>query len=377
VEGDDIVNGAEARNGVVLTGTSEAGSTQVLVTWNGVTLPATVATNGDWTVEFPGATIPARATLTDTTVSVVSRDAAGNLSAPATKVVQIDTSTTVAIDAVQAGDNIINAAERRAGVAFTGAAEAGASVRVDYAGQVETVTADASGRWTATFATAKLPTGTDAFDLMVTSTDLAGNVAQDSHSVSFDTDAPGAPRVTSIFSEVPGGLFGIGTAQADYDLSFFRVDATGSATQLAAQESFNSFRNETQFQFQTPIPDGSYLVINTEDAAGNESSTLFIVNNTSSATVDLARAGLAGFDLSAIDLTKAPDARLTITEAQLRELTGPDQTLMVKGDANDTVTATGAVDTGANATVDGQTYSIYTLGEGTKLLLDDDIRTSF
>jgi large repetitive protein len=124
------------------------------------------------------------------------------------------------------------------------------------------------------------------------------------------------------------------------------------------------------------VPDGSYLVINTADEVGNSSSTLLIVDNRTATNVDLTRAGLAGFDFSAIDLTFAPDARLTITEAQLNALTGPDRELVIKGDAGDTVTMTGAVETGATETIDGQTYTVYTLGSGgAKILLDDDIQS--
>jgi large repetitive protein len=204
-------------------------------------------------------------------------------------------------------------------------------------------------------------------------------VATLTDSFAYDTVAPGAPDVISFerdFRPASSGVRGVGVTTSDDDLTFFTVGTSGAATALAATESTNvNNPGETNYSFGAArVPDGTYLVINTEDTAGNESSTLFIVNNTSSSTVDLTRAGLQGFDFSTIDLTVAPQASLTITEAQIRSLTGADKTLTISGGADDTVTMTGAVDTGNNATVDGQTYSIYTLGnQGATLLVDDDI----
>lgn len=108
------------------------------------------------------------------------------------------------------------------------------------------------------------------------------------------------------------------------------------------------------------------------DVAGNESSTLYIRNTTAEVTVDLNRPGLHGFDIAAIDLG-ASDANLTITESQITAITGPDKTLVIRGGADDVVTMAGAQDTNLNQTIDGQTYSIFTLG-GTRVLVDDDIQ---
>ncbi len=79
------------------------------------------------------------------------------------------------------------------------------------------------------------------------------------------------------------------------------------------------------------MPDGSYLVIDTRDDAGNETSTLLIVNNTTSVEVNLDRTGLSTFDFSAIDLSFAPEANLTITAEDLVNLTGPERELMIRG----------------------------------------------
>jgi hypothetical protein len=125
------------------------------------------------------------------------------------------------------------------------------------------------------------------------------------------------------------------------------------------------------------VPDGSYLVINNADAAGNSSSTLLIVNTTNSVEVDLDRAGLHGFDFAAVDLTWAPDAQMTLTADDLTRLTGPDNQMMIKGDAADDVKLSGDFAATGTQSIDGQTYTVYTLGDGHgSVLIDDDINTT-
>ncbi|MGL5008865.1 MAG: Ig-like domain-containing protein [Paracoccaceae bacterium] len=375
VEGDNTVNGAERIDGVTLTGTAQPGAT-VTVEWNGSTMPATVAANGSWTVTFAAGTMPTSSLPVATTATVTARDAVGN-TASATKTIMFDTKTSVAINGNQmGGDNIASGAEVANGIVLTGTAEAGASVAVTFDGMTRTVTAGSNGVWSAGWAAAEVRKGEYSATVSVTSTDLAGNTASATHAVQVDTVAPGAPSVIS-FDRVVDGVRGVGVATTADDLSFFKVGASGAAAAMTATESQNpAFPGETTYSFgSNRVPDGTYLVINTEDAAQNQSSTLFIVNNTSSSTVDLARTGLQDFDLSTINLSFAASANLTITDAQIRSLTGADHKLTIAGGADDTVTMTGAVDTGANVTIANEVYSVYTLGsQGTTILLDDDIQ---
>ena len=146
---------------------------------------------------------------------------------------------------------------------------------------------------------------------------------------------------------------------------------------MDAVRTENQFFDETTFRFAETVPDGTYLVINTADISGNESSTLLIVDNTSAPDVDLDRAGLSGFDFSTIDLTFAPEAELSISAEQILALTGADRQLMVKGDADDWVSLTDAVDSGTTTEIDGEVYRLFTLGDsGASVLIDDDITTT-
>ncbi len=375
---DTVVNAVEAAAGLTVSGTVEAGSTVVVKFGNGATINAVV--NGTtWTVAIPAGQIPAGESAV--TLMATATDAVGN-TAVQQQTVNVDTIVRnfARTGGTIGGDGTLNAAEVAAGLTLTGTVEPNATVVVSLAnGATQTVTAGANGLWSATFASSVLPAGEGNMAVTMRATDLAGNVANLNGSFAYDTVAPGAPDVITFdrdFRVASSGVRGVGVTTSDDDLTFFKVGATGAAVGFAATETLNANDpTETNYSFGTTrVPDGTYLVINTEDTAGNESSTLFIVNNTTATTVDLNRAGLAGFDFSTIDLSVAPQASLTITEAQIRSLTGADKTLTIAGGADDTVTMTGAVDTGNNVTVDGQTYSIYTLGnQGATIHLDDDI----
>ena len=78
IETDNVVNAAEAVDGVTVTGQVEPGST-VTVQVLGKTYNAAVAANGEWTLDIPGADIP----TADQTFPMIitARDAAGNSSA--------------------------------------------------------------------------------------------------------------------------------------------------------------------------------------------------------------------------------------------------------------------------------------------------------
>ncbi len=108
--GDDIVNAAEAQAGVTFTGTAEPGST-VEVTVAGLTRTATVDASGNWSALYGGGVLPLGEY--DTTISVTSTDAAGNV-ASTSSALRIDTTAgTVALSPNPIEiDDVINAVER-------------------------------------------------------------------------------------------------------------------------------------------------------------------------------------------------------------------------------------------------------------------------
>ena len=106
-----------------------------------------------------------------------------------------------------------------------------------------------------------------------------------------------------------------------------------------------------------------------EDAAGNESSTLYLRNSTGPVEVDLAREGLQEFDFGTINLSAA-DATLSISEAQVMALTGADKQLTIVGGTDDVVNLAGV--TAVTDTGDG--FRLYSLGSaGASVLIEDDV----
>jgi len=376
---DNVLNAAEAANGLTVTGTVEPGSTVVVRFGSGATRSATVAADGTWTVTVPAGEVPAG--QNNVTLTATATDAAGN-SRTLTETVAVDTTVVnfAATSGTIGGDGILNAAEVAAGMTMSGTAEVGATLVIRLAnGSSHTVTVGADGKWSTTFTAAELPTGEVSSSVTVTATDLAGNTASFTQNFAVDTVAPKDPWITN--DAGTGNLIsGIATAAAPGDMDFFTVAQNGTVTELAPQVTFNgdvmvnghNVPSEWAF-FSTPVQDGSYLVIRDQDAAGNESSTLYIRNTTGEVVVDASRAGLSGFDFGTIDLTAA-DASLTLTEAQINALTGTDKQLTVTGDADDVVNLVGGVATGTTTMIDGETYKLYLVGSGgASVLVDDDI----
>lgn len=378
---DDIVNQSEAQGGITITGTVEAGSTVMVSFGSGTAIPAHVV-NGTWTVDIPEADIPTGQTSAQLTVTAT--DANGN-----TRI----HSETVAVDrqvinfgpspGQLAGDGILNAREAAAGLVVSGTAEAGATIviRVTGGSPVET-TADRNGNWSTKLTGTALPRGEMDTTLTVTATDRVGNSASYTQPLEIDTIAPGAPDLTG-FTRDGRGLTRIVTGDADETYTFTSIDSAGNQTTINSVRSVDEVFGTQNVSFgsfgpsgfvSTPVPDGSYLVVNSTDTAGNDSSTLFVVNNTNAPAIDLGREGLDDFTLTAVDLTFAPDARLTITEEDILALTGPDKTLVVKGDSDDRVNLEGTARVTGSQEIDGETFTVYTLGSsGARLLLDDDI----
>lgn len=375
--GADAVNAAEALNGVTITGTVEPFST-VTVTWAGAALaPISVGADGVWTAIVPASAIPAG--QTSVAVTATARDQYNNLSGTLTQNVAIDrvVEPLTRTGGQLGGDGYINAAEAANGLTLTGTVEANSTVRVTL-NNGQPLNATVTGTtWTITIPEGSLPEGNNV-QVRVSATDWVGNTRElAAESVNIDTIVPG--EATRIGDSGAGNqLFGIATAITGDDYSYHSVAATGPAAELriAAEYDATVEANGQDVpahwaQFSQSVPDGSYLVIRNEDAAGNEASTIFLRNTTGEVTVDLGRAGLQGFDFGTIDLTSA-DATLTITEAQVLALTGEDKQLTVAGGTDDVVNITGTL---GQSTVAG--FRLYELGSsGATVLVDDEIHVN-
>jgi Bacterial Ig domain/Bacterial Ig-like domain len=195
VASDDIINGNEKLAGVSVRGTAEPSAT-VEVVWGSVTRTARVGTNGAWSVSFTGAQVPADGPAT---IRARATDSTGNVSEDTTRTVSIDTlSQTPTIDVIST-DNIVNAAEKAAGVTITGTAESGANVSVTIAGVSKSAITTTTGIWSVNFAAADLPADASGLAVTVQSTDVAGNLsAVTTRLIDLDTAAPARPTIAVV-----------------------------------------------------------------------------------------------------------------------------------------------------------------------------------
>ena len=186
VETDGTVNILEHGDGVVLSGTADAGA-QVTVTFGTGTRTMIADGNGNWSANWDTSEVP-RGEI-DAPVSVVARDDAGNVSY-ANATVNIDTVIDVTLDTSAVGgiDNVVNAAEHPSGVILTGFAPGADVVNVTFGGAVQNnVAVNADGSWTSLFTTGEFTTGEEIVAVTVVATDAAGNLDTASGSVEIDT----------------------------------------------------------------------------------------------------------------------------------------------------------------------------------------------
>ena len=190
---DDILNAAEAKSDLTVSGSSsaEAGQT-VTVSLNGKDYTTTVSADGSWTLNVPAADVAA---LTDGSVTVTASvsDKAGNpASVDHTLTVDV-TVPAVTINTV-AGDDVINLAEHSQAHIISGTAigaAAGDKVTVTIGGETYTTVLDAAGNWSVGVPASVISGLSDGTVTVTASvTDAAGNTGTGTHNVTVDTGLP-------------------------------------------------------------------------------------------------------------------------------------------------------------------------------------------
>ncbi|WP_085616508.1 Ig-like domain-containing protein [Pseudomonas sp. B24(2017)] len=235
-------------NGVVISGTAEAGTKVILTDGSGNPIGETTADgSGNWTFT------PAPALANGTVINAVAQDPAGNTSLPA--------STTV--DSVAPGQPTIDPSN---GTVITGSAEAGAKVILtDGNGNpIGETTADGTGNWAFTPG-APLANGTV---INAVAQDAAGNTSTPQVSTTVDAVAPGQPTI-----EPSNGTEISGTAEAGAKVIL--TDGNGSPIGETTADGSGNW----SFTPGTPLANGTVINAVAQDPAGNASGP-------SSVTVD-------------------------------------------------------------------------------------------
>ncbi|MDY1448180.1 Ig-like domain-containing protein [Pseudomonas aeruginosa] len=226
-------------NGVVISGTAEAGATVILTDGNGNPIGQVTADgSGNW------AFTPATPLANGTVINALAQDAAGNNSSP----------TSATVDSLAPAAPVIDPSN---GSVIAGTAEAGATVILtDGNGNpIGQVTADGSGNWTFTPST-PLANGTV---INAVAQDPAGNTSGPA-SVTVDAIAPPAPVINP-----SNGVVISGTAEAG--ATVILTDGNGNPIgQVTADGSGN-----WSFTPGTPLANGSVINALAQDAAGNTS----------------------------------------------------------------------------------------------------------
>jgi outer membrane usher protein FimD/PapC len=267
------INGVIADNTPTITGVAEANS-KVIIYKGGVAVDSVTAdAGGNYTYTFT--------TLADGTYSITvkDKDAVGNVSAmsPALSII-VDTTppATPAAPVLVGGNNgVINNNKPT----ITGVAEANSTVIIYKGGVVlDSVTANATGAYTYTFATA-LADGT--YSITVKDKDAAGNVSAFSPalSITIDTVVPATPTAPVLV----GGNNGVtndatpdikGQAEANSTVTIY-VDGVSAGT-TAADASGNY-----TYTFTTDLTNGAHAItVTATDKAANVSAASPALNIT-------------------------------------------------------------------------------------------------
>ncbi|MEG5548519.1 Ig-like domain-containing protein [Enterobacter wuhouensis] len=257
---DDILNAAEAKSDLTVSGTTtaEAGQT-VTVTLNGKDYTTTAGADGSWTLNVPAADL---AGLTDGSVTVTASvsDKAGN-PASVDRTLTVDVTVPAVTINTVAGDDVINITEHAQAQIVSGTATgaaAGDKVTVTIGGQTYTTVLDAAGNWSVGVPASVISALQDGTATVTASvTDAAGNTGSGTHSVTVDT---GLPSVG--FNAISGDNV-LNAVEKGQDLS-----VTGTSANLAEGTVVTVTLNGKQYT-GTTAADGSWsLTVPAADLAG-------------------------------------------------------------------------------------------------------------
>jgi len=290
LEGNDTtITSLEAKNGVSLSGTGEAGTKVTVSIGGGKTQTATVGANGGWKVEFKEGDLPmpGQGNSTNTAFNVVLQDKAGNDSAVATQDVTLQGPLIPLgkpIIGPIAGDDIINAAEAQGAVSVSGIADAGSIVHVKLGTVETTAQAGGDGRWTAQLTNlARVPDGSYDVTAVASQPGRENSVAA-AHKVTLDKTAPGQP--TNI--KTNGGDTTISAEEAKTGkITFTGNTPTGAQNADTVTVTWNGVSKpgtvtngkwSVDFDSVPPVPAGqasinANVTVQAHDKAGNNSTT--------------------------------------------------------------------------------------------------------
>ncbi|UEX16670.1 Ig-like domain-containing protein [Stenotrophomonas sp. SI-NJAU-1] len=295
-------------NGVVISGTAEAGATVILTDGGGNPIGQVTADgSGNWSFS-PGTPL-----ADGTVINAVAQDPAGNTSGPV--------STTV--DALAPATPVIDPSN---GTVISGTAEAGATVILTDGGgnPIGQAVADGTGNWSFTPGT-PLADGTV---INAVAQDPAGNTSGPA-SVTVDALAPAAPTINP-----SNGVVISGTAEAG--ATVLLTDGSGNPIGQATADGSGNW----SFTPGAPLADGTVINAVAQDPAGNTSGPVSTTVDTVAPTAPLLSISADGALLTG---TAEPNSQVRIV---VNGDTANAVTVNVDGSGNFTLPFTPALVTG-------------------------------
>ena len=380
VETNGVISAGELADGsFTVTGQTDPGAS-VLVTIGDTSLPAEVDGNGAWSVVFPSSAAPAGEY--NLNVTAQATDAQGN-TADANGTIAVDTVVNhlTVTENVTGGDNVANSAELQSGLPLSGQVEPGSQVSVVFNEKTYKASVTADGAWSVTIPQQGLEDGAyedGAYKALfhVLATDAAGNTAILTDSIEIDQSSPDAPQIeTHEYGFSDKTTKKVSFSQTSDNLSVDQVSSDGSAQSLHITSSNDTANSRTYIDFQTPVPDGSTLVVTAQDDAGKSNGTLMILDVGIGSSHDLSGFDLDAYEITVIDLQSVEATEVTLTEEQVLGLSSLSNTVKVYGNDNDSLVLTGAVK-GEKVTEGEDTFILYTMGDEARILADEDLAVS-
>ncbi|KIS42073.1 Ig-like domain-containing protein [Kosakonia radicincitans] len=359
VTGDNIVNSAEAAGAITINGTGvyDAQHAQnIVVLVNGQNYDAILQANGTWSITLPAGAL---AGVPDgpVTVKVTITDYAGNSNTQTTSFT-LDASVVnapqVQINKVS-GDDFVNRSEAQGSLFITGTTtnvEPGQSVTVTLNGKNYLSGVNADGSWSVEVLPGDLADVPDGSQVVtVTVTDLAGNPASSSHSVTFAAQPASQPTlsintvaqddvINALEHDRPLNITGASThlAAGSVVTVLFNGNTYTASVDSSGNWSITVPRADVQALSDTPANAPYVISASASDAAQNPASATHNVTVDTSAptlVVDVANSFLS-------------DSRVNIAEAAV------DQQISGTGTAGETVLLT----------INGKTIAAVVNGQG-------------
>ncbi|MFM8524656.1 MAG: Ig-like domain-containing protein, partial [Cyanobacteriota bacterium] len=283
ISGDNFINAAENTSGVTISGTAEAGAQISITGSSGYKVATTANGSGAWSVSVANAKTSFGEG--EETITVFTRDAAGNVSTSSSRSFSVDTTGPVAPTFALLSDTGVSNSDKitNNGTIKVSKLEAGASWQ--YSTDGGSTWEDGSGS-TFTLAEGNYSAGS----IKVRQSDAAGNTTTSvgsSPAITVDASAPDAPKITAIATdnfinaaENTSGVTISGTAEAGAQISI-----TGSSGYKATATANGSGAwSVSVANAKTSFGEGEETItVFTRDAAGNvstSSSRTFTVDTT-------------------------------------------------------------------------------------------------